>query len=500
MREVDLDPELLSRVQFALTVSFHFIFPPISMGLGLMLLALGTVYLRTKDPKWRQLSFFWVKIYGIVFAMGVATGVVQEFEFGMNWADYSRFVGNVFGSLLAAEGVFAFFLEGGFLGLMLFGGNRLGPKMWLFAIFMVTFGAHFSALWILMANSWMQTPQGFTIAQTPAPARAVMTSFWEVVFTPSFIPRLFHVWVAAWTVGSALMLSVSAWYILKKRNLELAKSNLKLALPFFILFGITNLFIFGPNMAIEVTNNQPLKLASLEGLWESTSCAPMYLLGWVNESAQTTTGLSIPCLLSFLTSGNIDATVAGIDSFAPDPTPPINLVFQVYHIMINLGPILAGIGVLAGIWYLWKRRLYRSRFVLWLLVLSVFAGEMAITAGWWTAEIGRQPWLVYEVLTTADGVSPLLSGADVAISLGMFIGLYTVLFILFLYLMNRKIQAGPEPLEAVETIAVTDLPNTFRDVFRKRPREAGPPPAGGPRSDVSDVDGPTAADDEEDRS
>jgi cytochrome d ubiquinol oxidase subunit I len=474
-----VDPELLSRIQFALTASFHFIFPPISMGLGLMLVAMGIVYLRTRDPKWRQLSFFWVKIYGIVFAMGVATGVVQEFEFGMNWADYSRFVGNVFGSLLAAEGVFAFFLEGGFLGLMLFGGNRLGPRLWLFSIFMVTFGAHFSALWILMANSWMQTPAGYTIATDPAPTRAVMTDFWEVVFTPSFIPRLLHVWAAAWTVGSALMLSVSAWYLLRKRNVDLALANLKLALPFFIVFSLSNLFIFGPNQAIEVTNEQPLKLASLEGLWESTSCAPMYLLGWVDESTQTTSGISIPCLLSFLAYQDIHATVQGIDAFSPPaPTPPINLVFQVYHVMINLGPLLAAIGVLAGLWYVWDRRLYRSRFVLWLLVLSVFLGEIAITAGWWTAEIGRQPWVVYEVLATADGLSPTLSGLDVALSLGLFIVMYALLFVLFLYLTNRKIQAGPDPLEEVETVAVTSLPDTFREVFRKRPFESGPAPVG----------------------
>ena len=161
-----MNPELLSRLQFAFTASFHFIYPPISMGLGLLLVVIGVIYVRTKDPKWRQLSFFWVKVYGLVFAMGVATGLVQEFEFGTNWADYSRFVGNIFGSLLAAEGIFAFFLEGGFLGLMLFGGNRLGPRMWLLASFMVVFGAHFSALWIIMANSWMQTPAGYELAQT----------------------------------------------------------------------------------------------------------------------------------------------------------------------------------------------------------------------------------------------------------------------------------------------------------------------------------------------
>src|SRR6476620_4535638 len=176
-----MDAELLSRLQFALTASFHFIYPPLSMGLGLMLVVIGIKYVCTKDPKWRHLSFFWVKIYGLIFAVGVGTGIVQEFEFGMNWADYSRFVGNVFGSLLAAEGIFAFFLEGGFLGLMLFGGDRLGPRMWLLATFLVVFGAHFSALWILMANSWMQTPRGFVVQETQWGSMAVMTSFAEVV-------------------------------------------------------------------------------------------------------------------------------------------------------------------------------------------------------------------------------------------------------------------------------------------------------------------------------
>jgi cytochrome d ubiquinol oxidase subunit I len=205
----------------------------------------------------------------------------------------------------------------------------------------------------------------------------------------------------------------------------------------------------------------------------------MYLLGWVDESTQTTSGISIPCLLSFLAYQDIHATVQGIEAFSPPaPTPPINLVFQVYHVMINLGPLLAGIAVLAGIWYAWDRRLLRSRFVLWLLVLSVFLGEIAITAGWWTAEIGRQPWVVYEVLATADGLSPTLSGLDVALSLGLFIAMYALLFVLFLYLMNRKIQAGPDPLEEVETVAVSSLPDTFREVFRKRPFESGPAPVG----------------------
>jgi cytochrome d ubiquinol oxidase subunit I len=467
-----VDAELLSRIQFALTASFHFIYPPLSMGLGLMLVVIGIVYVRTKDPKWRQLSFFWIKIYGLIFALGVATGVVQEFEFGMNWADYSRFVGNVFGSLLAAEGVFAFFLEGGFLGLMLFGGNRLGPRLWLFATLMVVLGAHFSALWIIMANSWMQTPAGFTIATDPAPARAVMTDFWQVVFTPSFMPRILHVFIASWTAGSALLLSVGAWYLLRRRHVDLAKANIKLALPFFVLFATSNLFLFGANQAMEVTSQQPLKLASMEGLWQSTSCAPLYLIGWVDEATQTTTGISIPCLLSVLAFMDPNATVAGIDSFAPAPTPPINLLFQVYHVMFGLGSLFVPVGLLAGALYLWRRRLYATRWVLWLLVVTVFFTEAAITAGWWTAEIGRQPWIVYNVMATADGMSPTLSAFDVAISLGMFIFLYALLLALFLYLLNKKIQVGPEPLEEVETVPVGHLPDTFRDIFSRRGRAA----------------------------
>ena len=465
-----MDVDLLSRVQFALTASFHFIYPPLSIGLGLMLVVIGIIYVRTKDPKWRRMSFFWVKVYGLIFAVGVATGVVQEFEFGTNWAEYSRFVGNVFGSLLAAEGVFAFFLEGGFLGLMLFGGNRLGPRMWLLATFMVVFGAHFSALWIVMANSWMQTPAGYTIAETPLPVRAVMTDFWATVFTPSFIPRLLHVLVASWTAGAALLLSVGAWFLLKKRHVDIAKSTIAVALPFFVIFSITNVVLFGSEQAREVVANQPIKLASMEGLWQTQTCAPMYLAGWVNEEAQTTSGIAIPCMLSLLAYFDPNAAVAGLDSFGAAPLPPINLVFQVYHAMIGMGSLFIPIGLLAALLFLWKRRLYETRWMLWVLVGTVFLTVAAITAGWWTAEIGRQPWIVYNVLETAKGGSPVVSSLDVVLSLIMFIGLYAILLVLFLYLLNAKIQQGPEPLEAVETTAVSALPDTFRDIFSRRGR------------------------------
>ena len=463
-----MNPELLSRLQFALTISFHFIYPPISMGLGLLLVVIGIIYLRTGDPKWRQISFFWVKVYALVFAMGVATGLVQEFEFGTNWADYSRFVGNIFGALLAAEGIFAFFLEGGFLGLMLFGGNRLGPRMWFLASFLVVFGAHFSALWIIMANSWMQTPAGYALQQSSVGTIAVMTSFKEVVFTPSFLVRLMHVWVASWMVGASLMLSVSAWYLLKKKHVDMAQAGFKVALPIFVVLSMTQALFFGAQQAIEVTNYQPVKLAAMEGVWNDQSCAPMFLVGWVNTSTQTTTGISIPCLLSFLAYQDINATVQGLNSFPSDTWAPINLVFQVYHLMINLGGLFILIGLLGALFYLWKRRLWTTRWLLWVFVVSIFLTELATLSGWWTAEFGRQPWIVWNLLRTSDAVSPLLQGYQVFASVLMFVVLYAILFVLFLYLLNEKIQHGPDPI--VDEVPVTSLPDTFKEIFRRKAR------------------------------
>lgn len=268
--------EVLHRIQFALTISFHFIFPPLSLGVGLILVIFGIKSVRTKDPKWRQLSMFWVKIYGLIFSMGIATGIVQEFEFGTNWSQYSRFVGNIFGSLLAAEGIFAFMLEGGFLGLMLFGGTRLGNRMWLFATTMVVVGATFSATWIVMANSWMQTPQGFEIKDVGQGPQAFMTSFHDVVFTPSFLPRVLHVIAACWMVGSSLVLSVGAFYLLKKRHVELAKTMIRAALPVFTVVALLQVAVFGANQATEVAKTN--------------------LRSWHPWKAFTRANLALPCI------------------------------------------------------------------------------------------------------------------------------------------------------------------------------------------------------------
>jgi cytochrome d ubiquinol oxidase subunit I len=463
-----MSTELLHRIQFALTVSFHFIFPPLSLGVGLVLIIFGYKSVRTNDPKWRQLSSFWVKIYGLIFSMGIATGIVQEFEFGTNWSLYSRFVGNIFGSLLAAEGIFAFMLEGGFLGLMLFGGSRLGNRLWLFATTMVVAGATFSATWIVMANSWMQTPQGYEIKDVGQGPQAFMTSFREVVFTPSFIPRILHLLAASWMVGTSMVLSVGAYYLLKKRHVDLARTMIRVALPLFTVLAILQVSVFGANQAIEVSKQQPAKLAAMEGVYATRSCAPMYILGWTDQRTQSTSGIAVPCLLSFLTDQNFDATVTGLDETPSSDWPEVNLVFQMYHLMINLGMLFVLIGLVGcGLW-VWGRRLWENRWMLRALVASVILTELATLSGWWTAEFGRQPWIVWNVLRTDGAQSPNVGNGQLIFSITMFVVLYALVLYVFLRLLDSKIKDGPPPPSDEQEI--DSLPDSFGEIFRRRSR------------------------------
>ena len=350
---------------------------------------------------------------------------------------------------------------------MLFGGNRLGPRMWFLASLMVVIGAHFSALWIVMANSWMQTPAGFALQETPAPTRAVMTDFAEVVFTPSFIPRILHVFFASWTAGAAFVASVGAWYILRKREFaDLGRAALSIALPFFILFAIANAFVFGPESARSVAETQPTKLAAMEGIWETEDNARAYAFGWVDEGSGETIGLAIPGLLSFLSG---QATVTGINDFEVPPTV-VNLTFQSYHLMVGLGMAIVPFALLsAGLWF-WKRKLLEYRWALWIVVSTVFVSLFVITMGWWVAEFGRQPWIVYELMRTQDAVSQVVSAEEIVVSLGGFVLIYTLLLVLFVYLLNSKIQHGPAPLEELETRPVGELPDTLRGIFTARGR------------------------------
>ena len=442
-----MDPTLPARVQFALTISYHYIYPPISIGLGLVLVVLGVLYLRTRNPIWNQALRFWVRIYALNFALGVATGLVQEFQFGTNWSTYSRFVGDVFGSALAAEGIFAFFMESGFLGVMLFAGDRIGPRLQVLATGFVALGAHFSAIWIVVANSWMQTPAAYHLVTGPAgDRRAEVTSFWGVVFNPSAVDRLLHVLAGAWMTGAFLVLSVSAWYLLRNRHQEFSRACIKVGLVIATFTSILQVFVFGDRSARYVAVYQPAKFAAMEGHWE-TGPDPLAFVGWVDQNAGRTYSLGIPGGTSFLLDFRFDTTVKGLNEIRPDLRPPVNWVFQAYHVMIALGGFMLALCLACCLFFLWGRRLYHTRWLLWLLVPGPLYTIAANISGWWTAEIGRQPFMVYNLLRTSQGVSPNVPSGAVIATIAMFVFVYMLLGALYVYLLNDKIRHGPEEEE-----------------------------------------------------
>jgi cytochrome bd ubiquinol oxidase subunit I len=441
-----LDALLLARIQFAATIAFHYIYPPMSIGLGVVLVIMEAVYLKTGDELYRRMARFWVKIFGLTFSMGVATGIVMEFQFGTNWSTYSRFVGDVFGSALAAEGIFAFFLESGFLAILLFGWNRISPRMHFFSTLMVALGAHFSAIWIVVANSWMQTPAGYHVVQYGATSRAEITDFWAMVFNPSSVERLSHVVSGAWLAGATLVLSVSAWHMLKDRHVELSRASFRIALGVAVVASLFQL-ISGHASALVVAKHQPAKLAAYEGHFETSAPADLWLFGVVDEREETVKyGIAVPGGLSLLVHGDPRTPVTGLNAFAPADRPPIQLPFQAYHIMIAIGMGLIAL-TLAGVVALGTGKLYTSRPLLWLFVFSVLGPQIANQAGWMAAEVGRQPWIVYNLMRTADAVSPTVSAREITASIALFGFIYLLLFILFIFLLDQKIRHGPEETE-----------------------------------------------------
>ena len=437
-----MDVEILARIQFAFTIAFHYIYPPLSIGLGLILVIMEGLYLKTGKRIYEQAVRFWIRIFALIFGIGVATGIIMEFEFGTNWATYSKYVGDIFGSALAAEGIFAFALESGFLGILIFGWNRVGPKVHFFSAVMVFFGSLFSAVWIVVANSWQQTPAGYHIVGTGLNARAEITDFWAMVFNPSSMDRLLHVWVAAILAGAFLVLSVNAWYILHKKHLEIARPSFKIALVVATLFSLLQL-LTGHHSADGVSRNQPAKLAAMEGHYDSSAAADMYLLGFVDNKKQQTSGLKIPGGLSFLVHGDFHAPIPGLRAFKEDERPSqVNSVFQFYHLMVAIG-ITMILLTLYGSWLWWRKKLFEKKWLLWIFAWSVLLPQLANQAGWFTAEIGRQPWVVYGMLKTSDALSKVVSAGQIVFSLILFTIVYIVLFALFLFLLNRKIQHGP---------------------------------------------------------
>jgi len=436
-----MDVDLLSRVQFAFTIMVHYVFPPLSIGLGVLLVAMEATYLRTRDPMHEQMTKFWVRIFGLIFAIGVATGIVMEFQFGTNWSTYSRFVGDVFGSPLAAEGIFAFFLESGFLALLLFGWGRVKPAMHFFATVMVALGSHFSAVWIVVANSWQQTPAGHHIVGEGIHARAEIVDFWAVVFNPSSVDRLTHTIMGCWQAGAWLVLSVSAYYLLRGRHEEIAKKSMKLALVLALVSSLGQLAT-GHTSAEGVASNQPAKLAAFEGHYPESAPADLYLLGWVDEPNEKVLGIAIPGMLSMMVHGDPKAPVTGLRAFPPEDRPPVQIVFQTYHAMVGIGMVLIGLAA-AGIALLRGGRLFRMRWLLWAFVGAVLLPQFANQLGWMSAEIGRQPWIVYGLLRRVDGLSRVVSAGQVLWSIIMFGLIYALLMAAFVFLLDKKIKHGP---------------------------------------------------------
>ena len=443
-----MDVILFSRIQFALTSGFHYIYPPLSIGLGLMLIIMEGIYLKTKNPVYKTLTKFWVKIFALIFALGVATGIVQIFGFGTNWARYSRFVGDVFGSALGAEGIFAFFLEAGFFGVMLFGWDRVSEKVHYLATILVAFGAHFSAVWIVIANSWMQTPSGFKIIGEGNEARAVVTDWWQMIFNPSAPDRLTHIILGCWLSAIFLLLSVGAYYYLKRRFLDCARPMIKIGL---IAAGVVLVLqlISADASARRVAQYQPTKFAALEGVFKTQKATPMGVVGWVDKKTRSVKGIKIPGLLSLLAYRTVDKAVPGLDEFSEEDWPPLQPVFQAYHAMIAMWFLMVVVTLAAGIQW-WRKKIEKSKWVLRGLVLSVFLPSIANQVGWMTTEIGRQPWVVWGHLRTVHGVSPAIVAGQVIGSIAMFIVIYLLLFSLFIFLLNHKINQGPvEDAESV---------------------------------------------------
>ncbi|MDJ1471206.1 cytochrome ubiquinol oxidase subunit I [Xanthocytophaga flava] len=446
-----MDVEFLSRLQFAFTIAFHYIYPPLSIGLGVCLVIMEGLYLKTGKLMYEQMTRFWIKIFALIFGIGVATGIVMEFEFGTNWATYSRYVGDIFGSALAAEGIFAFALESGFLGILIFGWNRVSSRVHFFSTIMVALGSMFSAIWIVVANSWQQTPAGYHIVGEGLNARAEITDFWAMVFNPSSVDRLSHVINGSFLAGSFLVLSVSAFYILNNRYVELSRASFKIGLVVAGIASLLQLFT-GHRSADGVAQNQPAKLAAFEGHYDSLEVADMYLVGWVNQKTEEVSGLSIPKGLTFLIHQDFTTPVKGLRHFKEEDRPTaVNFVFQTYHLMVAIGMILIGLTLLAA-WLLWRNKLFTQRWLMIVFAFSVLLPQIGNQVGWYSAEVGRQPWVVYGLLRTSDALSKAVTANQVIFSLILFTVVYVLLFILFIYLLNKKIQHGPYDEEAQEDI------------------------------------------------
>lgn len=440
-----MDGLLLSRLQFAVTSSYHFLFVPLTLGLSILVAIMETMYVRSGNEAYKKMTKFWGKLFLINFAMGVVTGLVQEFQFGMNWSEYSRFVGDIFGAPLAVEALLAFFIESTFLGLWIFGWERFSPKLHALFIWLVALASNISALWILIANSFMQQPVGYVLRN----GRAEMTDFGALLTNPHVLYQFPHTILSGYVTASFFILGVSAYHLLRQNHLELFRRSVKLALTFGVITAVLLLGI-GHFQGVHLVQTQPMKMAAAEAHWETESPAGFNVVAGIDEQKQTNTfTLKIPGLLSLISGsqevqGIKDLQAADVAKYGPgNYIPPVTSLFWSFRLMILAGGWLL-LMLLLG-WYYWRKRdLEQRRGFLKVLLWTIAVPYIANIAGWYLAEVGRQPWIVYGLQKTASAVSPVVSGGAVLTTLIGFTLIYGVLAIADVYLLVKFIKAGPE--------------------------------------------------------
>jgi cytochrome bd ubiquinol oxidase subunit I len=432
----------LHRLHFAFTVTFHYLFPQLTMGLALLIVILKTMALRTGNDHYNHSARFWAKIFAVNFVMGVVTGIPMEFQFGTNWSRFSKAAGGVIGQTLAMEGVFSFFLESSFLGLFLFGEKRLSPRLHWWSAFLVFAGAWLSGYFIIATDAWMQHPVAYSVGQN---GMIQLTSFSGLLLNPWILWQYLHNMFGAVVTASFVMASVGAFYLLTGKHAAYGQTFVRVGVLAGFVSSVLMLFPTGDGQGRMIAKHQPVTLAAMEGLFETTEGAPIAIVGQPDANKRRLDNpLLIPRMLSFITYQRWQAEVKGLDAFPRDVWPDnIPLLFYSFHIMIGLGTIFIAVTGLAAL-ALWRGSLYETKPILWALMLMLPFPYIANTAGWITAEVGRQPWLIYGLMRTADGSSHHVSSGNVLFTLIGFMGIYTVLAILFLFLVHREIDHGPE--------------------------------------------------------
>jgi cytochrome d ubiquinol oxidase subunit I len=438
---------VLDRIQFAFTIMYHYLFPQLTMGLALLIVALKTVALRWKDERYNQATRFWARIFAVNFLIGVVTGIPMEFQFGTNWSQFARTTGGVIGQPLAMEGVFSFFLESTFLGLFLFGEKRLSPLAHWASAFMVFVGSWISGFFIIVTNAWMQHPVAYRVLPN---GLYEVTSFWGLLTNPWGLIQYAHNMSGAVVTGAFVMCAVGSFYVLEDRFADYGKVFLRVGVIAGLLSCCAQIFPTGDLHGKYMARHQPAALAAMEGLFNTERGAAIVLLGQPNQEKHTIDNpLAVNDVLSFLIYGTTKAEVTGLDKVPRDQWPePLPLLFYSYHIMAGLGTYFVAVMVVAG-FLLWRGRLFTTRWILWPLMLSFPLPYIANTAGWMTAEIGRQPWMVYGLVRTSEGYSKYVSSGNSLFTLLGFMGLYSVVSVLFILLIYRIVQRGPEAIVPV---------------------------------------------------